>query len=255
MAIITFISDFGTKDHYVAAVKARIYRTNPGLQIIDITHNIPKLDIGTGAFVLRSVFHDFPMGTVHLCAVDCGAKTDQGFVAVKMREHLFVGPNNGMISLLSEEKPSAIADIALNKGGAVFPARDILAEVAAKLASGTTVHDMGKPTELERKIDRKARATKKQIAGHIIYIDDFGNLITNIEKTDFDILSKDRSFEVTFARESFRQIHRTMDQVENGDCFLLFNSLDLLEIGINKGDASQLLGMRLDSPVIINFDE
>ncbi len=104
-------------------------------------------------------------------------------------------------------------------------------------------------------INRQIRATKKQIAGNIIRVDHFGNLITNIDKQTFDILVKDKGFEVSFGRESFSTINRNYDSVESGECFVVFNSHGLLEIGIKQGNAAQLLGLEYDSPVMINFKE
>ncbi len=104
-------------------------------------------------------------------------------------------------------------------------------------------------------LNRQVKATRKIIAGHVIRVDNYGNLITNINKTDFDILTKGRNYTIQFGGEKFRRIHTSYYQTEQGDCFLIFNSLGLLEIGIFKGNASELLGLQYDSPVTITFDE
>ena len=106
-----------------------------------------------------------------------------------------------------------------------------------------------------RKIDRKFRATKKQISGNVIRVDHYGNLITNIEEEVFKILHKDRSFYIQFGRERVEKISLPYDEVDDGECFVIFNDLGLLEIGINKGNASKLLGLKYDSPINILFDD
>jgi S-adenosylmethionine hydrolase len=104
-------------------------------------------------------------------------------------------------------------------------------------------------------LNRQVKATRKIIAGHVMRVDNYGNLITNILKHDFEILSKGKSFTIHFGGEKARRIQTDYHQVEQGDCFVLFNSLGLLEIGINKGNGSELLGLKYDSPVNVTFDE
>jgi S-adenosylmethionine hydrolase len=107
----------------------------------------------------------------------------------------------------------------------------------------------------KKMIDRQVKATKKQIAGHVVRVDNFGNLLTNIPKEAFDILSKGKVFTIQFGGEKFRRIHTQYNQADEGECFILFNSLGLMEIGIYKGNASELLGLTYDSMVNITFEE
>jgi S-adenosylmethionine hydrolase len=257
MAIVTLLTDSGESDFYVAAIKAKILSTNPGLTIVDISHQIASCDIAHAAFVLRSVFRDFPKGTVHLVGVDAtGGRTDT-MAAVQLEDHLFVGPDNGVFGLISE-KPPQIA-IELNKVNRIittFPEKDVYALAAAKLASGVNISSLGTPLpQLKKMTDRYVKATKKIIAGHVIHVDHSGNLITNIPRDAFDVLSKGKNYVIQFGGEKFRKIQANYNQAEQGDCFVMFNSLNLLEIGIYKGNASALLGLHYDSPVSIVFEE
>ncbi len=257
MAIITFLSDYGVSDHYVAAVKARILGINPGLRIVDISHHIEPFNLAHASYVLKAVYQDFPEGTVHLAAVDSTGEAGVQYIAVQIKGHFFVGADNGLFSLISEEDPSMIAVLGEKERPSLgtFPARDFLAKTAAMLASGSNLNDMGTFTrEYKRLIGRKFRATKKLISGNVIRVDHYGNLITNIEKEVFEILSKSRAYVVSIGREKIDRIHASYNEVENGDCFVVFNRLDLLEIGISRGNASQLLGLKYDSPVNIIFD-
>lgn len=257
MAIITFMSDFGMSDHYVSAVKAKILSINSGLRIFDVSHHIEPFNIAHAAFVLKSVYNDFPKGTVHLIAVNSHGEKDQRYLTAKVDNHMFVSADNGLISLITEKEPSMVAELFNTNGGnSSFPAKDVLAKAAAMLASGSGMNDVGSYTkDYIRRIERKFRATRKQISGNVIRVDHYGNLITNIEEEVFNILRKDRSFSIQFGREKASNVNNTYSDVDDGECFVIFNHLGLLEIGINKGNASQLIGLKYDSPVNILFDE
>jgi len=257
MAIITFMSDFGMSDHYVSAVKAKILSVNPGLKIIDISHNIEPYNIAHASYVLKSVFRDFPKGTAHIIAVNTHGERGNRFLIAKIEDHTFVGPDNGLFGLITESEPTMIAELRnVDVNHTSFPAKNVLAKAAAMLASGSGLNDVGDYTrDYIRRIDRKFRATKKQISGNVIRIDHYGNLITNIEEEVFNILKKDRPFSVQFGREKADRINSSYNELEDGDCFVIFNDLGLLEIGINKGNAAKLLGLKYDSQVSIIFED
>lgn len=254
MAIVTLLTDAGESDHYVAAIKAKILSFDQSIRIIDISHAIRAFDIGHAAFVLRSVFRDFPAGTVHLVGVDAAGNRGEAFIILKLEGHFFVGADNGLFSLISDQVPESIWALSSNPG-LTFPEKEIFAPAAAKLATGSTPEDIAQHVQdYKRLIDRQVKATKKQITGHIIRVDHFGNLITNIPRQAFDVLSKDKAYTVQFGGEKFRRIHVSYNQADQGECFLVFNSLDFLEIGIYKGNASELLGLDYDSVVNIIFE-
>ncbi|MEM6641531.1 MAG: SAM-dependent chlorinase/fluorinase [Bacteroidota bacterium] len=255
MSVITFMSDFGTTDHYVAAVKATIVRENPTQTIVDLTHNIRSYDIGHAAHVLKHVYHEFPLGTVHLIAVD-SVKEKSKAIATELEGHFFVGFDAGLLSLISDQKPALVIDLLAN--GSVFPAKGVLARAAVKLAGGVQLDSLGESFENYLELyPRQLKVTKREISGNVVAIDHYGNLITNIQKSDFEKIRElngtDKIFTVRFGREAFTKIHQYYTEVESGDCFIMFSSLGYLEIGINKGDASALLGLRVDAPVAIDF--
>jgi S-adenosylmethionine hydrolase len=257
MAIITLLTDSGESDHYVAAIKAKIISINPGIRIVDLSHKIKPSDIGHAAFVMRSVFRDFPKGTVHLVGVDSSGSKGDAFVALQLEDHFFIGADNGFLGLITDRAHQQIAELnTINPVVSTFPERDIFAVAAARIASGVSLTDLGRPmSNFKKLIDRQVKATKKQIAGSVIRVDNFGNLITNIPKDAFEILSKDKSYTIQFGGEKFRKIHTQYHQADEGECFLVFNSLGLLEIGIYKGNAAELLGLSYDSVVNIAFEE
>jgi S-adenosylmethionine hydrolase len=257
MAIVTLLTDSGESDHYVAAIRARIISVNPGIRIENISHNIKPGDIGHAAFVLRAVFRDFPKGTVHLVGVDATGNRGDNPIALQLEDHFFVGSDNGLFGLISDRSHQNLVELStLHAVQTTFPEKDIFAVAAAKLASGVSLTDLGKPMpSFKKMIDRQVKATRRQIAGTVIRVDGFGNLITNIPKEAFDVLSKDKIFTIQFGGEKFRRVHTHYHQADQGECFIVFNSLGLLEIGIYRGNASELLGLSYDSMVSIMFDE
>lgn len=254
MALVTFLSDFGGKDFYVPAVKAKMLAINPQLSIVDISHAVEAYDLEHAAFLLRSTFREFPKGTVHLVGINTTGAMTQGYIGAKLEDHIFIGPNNGIFSLLADQDPGILVQFAdIHVKDSTFPTRDILAPIAAKVASGAAIHDFGGPLSNFRKLmPRHAKATKEQIIGHVIRIDQYGNLITNIRREVFEKLNPGK-FSIQFGRETVSKIQTGYDQVEAGDPFAFFNSLDLLEIGIHIGHAGILLGLKRDSVVYINF--
>lgn len=257
MAIVTLLTDSGESDHYVAAIKARILSINPGIRVEDISHQIQPSDIAHAAFVLRAVFRDFPKGTVHLVGVDSTGNRGDSYVALQLEDHFFVGCDNGLFGLISDKPQQQLIELnVINTVTTTFPERDIFAPVAVKLASGVSITNLGVPMSTFKKmIDRQVKATKKQITGSIVRVDRMGNLITNIQKETFDILSKNKVYTLQFGGEKFRRIHTAYNQADQGECFMVFNSLGLLEIGIYKGNASELLGLGYDSAVHIIFED
>ena len=250
------MSDFGTTDHYVASVKASILSKNPNQLIVDLTHDIRPFDIGHAANVLKNVYEEFPEKTVHLVAVDA-MKNKSEAIAVELNGHFFVGFDSGLFSLISEKKPGAIS--VLESNGSVFPAKQVLAKAAVELASGKSIDKVGKSVETFIELyPRKLKVTKREIAGNVVSIDHYGNLITNIRKQDFEkileINGNATRHTIRFGREAFSKLHEYYTDVDSGDCFVMFNSTGNLQIGINKGNASELLGLKMDIPVIIEFD-
>lgn len=257
MALITFTSDFGGRDHYVAALKARILGDDPKTQIIDITHDIPPFSLVHGSYVVSSVFESFPSGTVHLVALNSHRVRPMKFIAAKLEGHYFVLPNNGLISLISESSPEMVVELPLtNKSDLSFPEKNILSKAASQLSKGADISKLGKPfVDYEKSMLLKPKASKSGIFGHVVYIDRFGNLITNIRKNVFDDLIKlvGPEFDLSFSKEHLRTIKDHYGEVSEGDIVAIFNERGLLEIAVREGNAAQLFGMRYDSPVRITF--
>jgi S-adenosylmethionine hydrolase len=253
MGLITFLTDFQTKDHYIASVKAKILSENPAAQIVDITHNINMYDIAHAAFVLNSCYKDFPKGTIHLIDVHSLSKHIKGFFAVKIKGHFFISADNGIFSLLDENDPEEIVELPY-EGVNSFPGRDILAPAAAALANGKVLKDLGKAAkEVQRMLNRELRITEDAIIGNVAHVDHYGNLITNIRSDVFEMTRRNRNFTIKIGREHMDKIDPFYNSVGEGDSVAIFNSNHFLEIAINQGNAAELLGVRYDSSVSIQF--
>ena len=255
MAIVTLTSDFGHRDAYVAILKATLLKNEPNLTIVDISHEIEPANIAHGAFVLLSAYQNFPENTVHLVAVDSLGSIDNKILAAEIEGHFFVGTDNGLLSLISEWEPEKVVLVSEDKKTS-FPAKEIMAEAAANLANVAILEDIGDDfLEMKKFLRRSVNANKLEIVGHVIHIDHYGNLLTNIPKRDFEFLSKDKKYTIGIGREYINKINYSPSEVDAGDCFVLFNHLEYLEIGIKNGHASQLLGLEFDSQVWIKFEE
>jgi S-adenosylmethionine hydrolase len=255
MSIVTLTSDFGYRDAYVAILKATILSQNTEINVIDISHDIEPANIAHGAFILASAYRNFPENTVHLVAVDSLGSRENKFIAAEIEGHFFVGVDNGLLSLISAWEPEKV--VLLSEGEATtFPARDILASVAVNLATGAILEDLGPDyNDMKKFLQRTVKANKEEIVGHVAHIDHYGNLITNISQSEFEALSKGKQYTIGIGKEYISEINKSPSEVDAGDCFVLFNHLGVLEIGIKNGRAAQLLGLEYDSPVRIKFSE
>lgn len=256
MALVTFTSDFGHGDHYVAAVKGALLSQEPTLNIVDISHAIKPFDIAHMAFVVGAVFKEFPQGTVHLLGGNVGQANRGSYLAAKIEDHFFVAPNNGILSILSTKAPAVVVELSPIEGSTTFPQLYEVIDSVIKLTKEIELNELGKEiTDYTQLMLRQPRATRKEIAGHVVHVDRYGNLITNIKKQDFDILSKDKNYKIVFGRNKTNQVHANYHDVDAGEVVFVFNSLNVLEVAINQGNASSLLGLNYDSPIVIQFEE
>lgn len=253
MGLITFLSDFGYTDHYVAAVKARLIQNAPLTQIIDISHAVEPYNLAHGAFVLNSVFREFPAGTVHLVAVDSQGSRQHKYLAVRFKDHYFLAADNGLLSLLIEGKPATVIQLPTREV-TTFGAKDVLAPAAQALSNGAALESLGAPVSQYRElINRQLRLNDHSITGHVIHVDHYGNLITNVSRDSMEAIGHERRFTVHFARETVQKVSEDFTHVDEGDVVCFYNQQGLLAIGVNKGHAAELLGLHFDSQVKVQF--
>lgn len=255
MRLITLLTDFGDTDHYVASVKANIMKRLPMSQIVDISHKIQQFNLPHAAFVLNSVFREFPEGTIHLVSVNAQMQGEDIFIIAKIEGHFFVALDNGLLSLISDQDPEMV--VRLNTSGVpsgTFPAKTLMIPAIVELYEGKSLAEIGSPADgIQKMFNRHPRLTHNQIMGQVIHVDHYGNLITNIDKSTFEKIGRNRKFTLSFSREKLSTLSETYSEQDPGDCLAVFNTNGELEIAINAGNASELLGLHYNSPVMVNF--
>lgn len=258
MRIVTLTSDLSTRDFYVGAIKGALYSEYPQVNIVDITHQIPSYNISIAAFSLKNCYRDFPEGTIHVIAVSTESTEEVRHLAVAYDNHIFIGPDNGVFALIFEEEATEMVEISLfpNQHLSKFPAKEIFVKAAGLILKGNELSSLGIPTDrLLEKVDIAPTTEQDLIKGHAIYIDAFGNIITNISKEMFEMIGKDRPFQILFRREQYAisVINQNYNEVPEGEMLALFSHNGYLEIAINKGNASNLFGIKLNDTIRIEF--
>ena len=257
MAIITLTTDLGYKDFYQSALKGSILNILPNVNIVDITHEIEAFNISRAAFILKNSFKYFPAGTVHLIGIDTVYSESNKFLALKYRDHFFVGSDNGIFSLIFEEAPQEIVEINILQDLKFlhFPLADIFVKAACHLASGKELKLIGIPTAtIEERTNLQPTIEKNQIKGCVIFVDSFENVITNVTKEIFTKVQNGRNFTLYFKRnESISKLSWHYSEVPIGEKLCLFGISNHLEIAINKANASGLLGLHHGDIIRIEF--
>lgn len=275
MAIITLTTDFGYKDHYVAAIKGTILKEVSDINIVDISHAISPLDVQECAYILKNAYHYFPKGTIHIIGLDSEVSPENEHVGVFFDGHYFIGANNGVLSLiLKDSKPEELVEIKIpNTTVSSFPVLEIFVKAACHLARGGKLGVISKPfnqlkeiRELEPRISNEG----KTILGNVIYTDNYGNVVTNITKTLFEAYRNGRPFEIIARRQKITAIQKSYNGIINydlpenqrlgpSDLLALFNAAGHIELAIYKSDlksvggASTLLGLKHLDLITINF--
>jgi len=261
--IITLLSDFGLRDAYVAEMKAVILSVNSNARIVDISHEVEKFDIRMGAFTLASAAPYFPEGTVHVAVVDPGVGTKRRPIIIQTKRSLYVGPDNGLLILSArKEEVSHVYHIRNPKYmhpkiSTTFHGRDVFAPAAAYLSMGCPPSQFG-PEIMDYVVPQFAEPLMKKdkLIGEVIYVDDFGNIVTNISSKDLEKLETHvsdllhvriggRRFEIRFCSAYGDVPARTP--------LAIVGSHDFLEISVNQGNASKTLNLNIGDSFRICF--
>lgn len=258
MSIITLTSDWGTRDHYIGALKGMLYNSIPGATIADISHGITQHNIQQAAFIFMNAYHYYPPGTIHFIGVNTHIKNVKiDLLAIKKNGHYFIGANNGLFSLIFDETPVDMVVINPNENSSVLFDLNTISATVQHLSEGKNIYELGsRPSKFESRTLFSPVVEEDFIRGSIIYIDDFGNVITNIDKKLFDSQRKDRKIEIISRRSniySILEISNNYGDVEAGGMLGFFNASGLLEIAINQESASKLLGLKLMDTIRIEF--
>jgi S-adenosyl-L-methionine hydrolase (adenosine-forming) len=252
MPLITLTTDFGTQDGYVGAMKGVIFSLAAAVRIVDITHDVAAHDISAAAFALAQSAPYFPDGTIHVAVVDPGVGGRRRGVVIDDGRHLYVGPDNGVFSLVAPA-PRAVHEIALAHFrrpdvSATFHGRDVFAVAAARLASGSLPQEAGPRVTLEGKLAGAAvpSAKKGEVAGQVVHIDRFGNLITDIQARRLPAQGT-----VQFGRLKLPRLSRVFEDVPVGKPLAYVGSAGVLEIAVREGSAASVYGVKRGAPVVV----
>ncbi len=257
MAIITLITDWNKADYYIASVKGKILSKNPSVTIIDISHQIPSFNIAQAAFILRNCYYEFPKGTVHIIGVNTMINKNSPLLIIEKEGHFFLSNDNGIAGLLFGTEPDNVYAVK-NKSMVfdTFNTLGIFVDIALKLVAGDDILSFSKSVkDFASQIPLRPVIEESQISGSVIYIDSYYNAITNITRELFERVSKKRPFEILIQsnQNKLRKLCETYSDVASGELLALFNSVGLLEIAINSGNAAGLLGLKINSAIRINF--
>ena len=247
--IITLMTDFGTRDFYVSAMKAVLVRHCDSARLIDITHEVPRHDILCGSITLERAVDGFSPGTVHLAVVDPGVGTDRRIVITELNRQTIVCPDNGLITWtlrrLGPGKVSALTWRPSAKISNTFHGRDIMAPVAGMIAAGAAIRDLATPIEDPILLD-VAPAETSAAAGRVIHIDQFGNATTNI---GHEALAAFSNKVIRVRNRTVGKLRRTYWDVAPGKPLALVGSSGLLEIAVRDGSAEQTLKVKVGDEV------
>jgi S-adenosyl-L-methionine hydrolase (adenosine-forming) len=258
MAIITLTSDLGKSSHYPAVVKGLILTRFPQATLIDVTHSVPSFDLMQAAYMVHNTQAAFPPGTVHVVAIDPDQDDSEG-VVMHYRDQYFVGPNNGVMSLICDGRVKegisvAHTDLIDERYSRSFRAGRVFAPVAAFLGSGAPFSEVGHRAPLKDLRWGEPSYNGTCLRGKIIYIDKFGNAITNIRRDNFLQLKQERRFEIFVRNMRLRRIVNTYADVPKADALAIFSQGGHLEIAMREASAAQLLGLKIHDMITIEFN-
>lgn len=259
MRIITLTSDLGHQDPYLPMVKGKLLGLYPDIQIHDISHEIPPYDRIRCAYMLRWTYTSFPEGTIHIFAVEAGSTQNGKGIIAKCNNHFFIGPDNGIISLIalddalecySIQSPIIVPDF-------YHPSlliRDVFTSVAAFIASGGPIEEVGEPITPFTIGNREPLVRDDVMRGEIIHIDRFGNCITNITRSLFQEFKNNRPFKISFRNQELSKIYLEYDRsIDMGDPIALFGATGHLEIASIYGNAHTLFGLNIGHGITLEF--
>ncbi len=259
--LITLTTDFGLKDAFVGTMKGVILGVNPKVGIVDLSHGIPPQDITAAALVLSGAAPFFPAGTIHVAVVDPGVGSERRPLLIQSEREFFVGPDNGIFSLVMKgRKPRQIVELSkdtyhLKPTSSTFHGRDIFAPVAAQLSLGLSPKKLGTLVEDFFRLPwPEVITTERSIQGEVIYVDGFGNLITNIQEDTLAPFPRNK-LSTKIGQLKIHGLSASYSAVREGDVVAVINSWRFLEIAVRNGSAANHTGKSVGAPVEITLPD
>jgi S-adenosyl-L-methionine hydrolase (adenosine-forming) len=252
--IITLLTDFGTRDYFVGAMKGAIFSINPEAKIADITHEIPPQDVRAAAFTLANYYKTFSAGTIHVCVVDPGVGSNRRAVLAKTEDYYFVAPDNGLLSFVFAEQENFRVFELTNKKFFLHPVsqsfhgRDLFAPVAAHLSKGIASEEFGSEIKdfVRFEISKPRKNSAEETEAEILQIDRFGNLITNLKSADLP-----EKFVLKVNEKLITKHQKYYAEAESGEIFSIVGSAGFLEIVAFRDSAKGLLNVKIGDKVFV----
>jgi hypothetical protein len=270
MSIVTLTTDLGYRDPYLAIVKARLISSNPAIQIIDLSCDIKDNNISDAAFILKNSLPYFPKGTIHLVAVKFIIDTNNlnksssidntRYLLTQYKDQTIICPDNGLLTLLDPAFNAPVYQLYYEDNTKHhFFLKDIFVNAATHVLNGNKIEDIGIVTaDYYKAMQFESFVQGNVLRGKGIYVDDFGNIITNITKQQFTSVIGKKRFNITLPGVRISKIYNTYDEAKLGQPLVLFNSFGNLEVAINGGSAQKMLyprdiGSKFDFNILIEF--
>ena len=257
--IVALLTDFGTRDHYVGAMKGVVLGICPEATVVDITHDVPAHDVLTAGLELAACYKYFPSGTIFLVVVDPGVGSARRGLAADIGEYRFVAPDNGVLTAVFQDvPPKRVVELTERRYARptvsrTFEGRDRFAPGAAWLAKGIRLPALGRPLGDYRQLDiPRPTAAGGRIDGEVLRVDRFGNLVTNIDQKAFDRLALAGSIRIEVGSEEIGRLVQTYADIRDDEVCALFGSTDHLEFAANSTSAAERLSVDRGAPVVVS---
>ncbi len=248
--VIALLTDFGTADHYAGTMKGVMLGLCPDATLVDITHDIPPRDVLTGALELAAAYRYFPAGTIFVVVVDPGVGSARRGIAMEAGDFKFVAPDNGVLTpIVDEHQPKRVVELSERRYARptvsrTFEGRDRFAPAAAWLAKGVELTALGRPAGAIHRLDMpRVDVDGDQIAGRVVRVDRFGNLITNIDRRVFEKLASGGGVAIRVGPHEISTLVSTYADASSGEICALFGSTDHLEVAANGDSAARRLDL------------
>ena len=256
MSVITFTTDWGSRDFHGASLKGMMLSLLPEVRLVDISQEVARHNIQQAAYIFKNSFHHFPVGSLHFIGVHSQPRQAASLLAIKKDQHIFIGLNDGFFSLVFEEEPIDVIEIRpLSDSGYLYDLPTI-AHAMLHLLRGKNLYELGpRPDNFLKRSAFEPTFDDDLIHGVVIYVDDYGNIITNISRELFEKQRRGRKFEVVVRkiRHSIDTIYKNYSEVEPGNALAVFNAAGYLELAINEDNAYNMLNLRLNDNIRIEF--
>jgi S-adenosylmethionine hydrolase len=253
MPVVTLTTEWKPDDIYQGIIKGKLCSFCPGITIIDNAFNIPAFNIAHASFVIRNTYNNYPRGTIHIICVHSEAVKEKDYLIVRAKDQFFIGTDNGIFNLILNSEPDEIVKIDKNDSSDEL---HIFARAAADLLAGKKPSELGTVLkDISERIPLRATIDKGVIIGSIIFIDSYGNAISNITREVFYRVFEGKEYRILIQsnKNYTDKILEKYSDVPVGEMLARFNSLDLLEIAINGANVSELLSLSVGSVLRIDL--